>query len=146
MRNTETGQVRYWATTRPIRRLEVAHSARYNICKPVTIALSSARIFRVGETVALLLKRLLGLFLIIATLVYFFGPLFGAPWRIGRYDLAAVVIIYSSLSAWIIGIQMRRKIRRDLGRKATSADLTSINTWMKVEEVEERNKEKNPLG
>jgi hypothetical protein len=95
---------------------------------------------------ALVLRRLLGLVLLIATLAYFFGPLFGAPWRIGRYDLAGVVIIYTSVSGWIIGMRMRRKIRKDLGREATDADLTSIDTWMNVEEVEERNQKNKPLG
>lgn len=93
-----------------------------------------------------MLKRLLGIILIIVTFAYHCGPLFGAPWRIGRYDLAALLIIYSSVSAWIIGVRMRRKIKRDLGREATDADLTSINTWMKVEEAEERNRKNKPLG
>jgi membrane protease YdiL (CAAX protease family) len=91
-------------------------------------------------------KLLLGLILIIATLAYLLGPLFGAPWRVGRYDLVTLFLVYSCVSSWIIGIRMRRKIRRDLGRKATDADLVSIDTWMKVEEVEERNQEKKPLG
>jgi hypothetical protein len=61
-------------------------------------------------------------------------------------DTEGVVIIISVVSAWITGVRMRRKIRKDLGRKATDADLTSIDTWMKVDEVEEeRNKRKNPL-
>jgi len=99
-----------------------------------------------GESVAFLLKRLLGVVLSIAILAYFLGPVFGAPWRPGRYELIAVVIIYLSVSAWIIGIRMRRNIERDLGRKATEADLTSIDTWMEVDAAEERNKEKKPLG
>jgi hypothetical protein len=36
---------------------------------------------------------------------------------------------------------MRRKIRRNLGRKATDEDLTSIDTWMKVDKVEQQNKD-----
>jgi hypothetical protein len=99
-----------------------------------------------GETVASLLKRLLGVVLSIAILGYFLGPVFGASWRPGRYEFVTAVIIYSSVSAWIIGIRMRRKIKRDLGRKATGADLTSIDTWMEVEAAEERNNEKKPLG
>jgi membrane protease YdiL (CAAX protease family) len=94
--------------------------------------------------VALFLKRLLGVILIILTLAYLLGPLFGAPWRIGRYDLAALFIIYLAVSTWIISIRMRRKIKRDLGREATDADLTSIDTWIKVEEVEERNRKNKP--
>jgi predicted membrane protein len=95
--------------------------------------------------VTLFLKRLLGAVLSIATLVFFFGPVFGAPWRVGRYELATIIIIYASASAWVIGLRMRRKIKRDLGRKATEADLTSIDTWIEVEQAEERNKENKPL-
>lgn len=94
----------------------------------------------------LLLKRLLGLVVFIAILAYLFAPLFVPGWRNGRYDLAAMVIIFTSVSAWIIGMRMRRKIERDLGREATDADLTSIDTWMKVEEVEQRHEKNRPLG
>jgi hypothetical protein len=47
-------------------------------------------------------------------------------------------LVATIISTWIIGIQMRRKVRKDLGRKATDADLTSISTWMKVDEVESK--------
>lgn len=94
----------------------------------------------------LLTKRLLGIIVSLMILAYFFGPVFGAPWRVGRYQFAGIAIIYVSASAWIIGLRMRRKIRKDLGRKATEADLTSIDTWMEVEQAEERNKENKPLG
>jgi len=62
-------------------------------------------------------------------------------WR----DIAVLIIIFTSISSWIIGIQMRRKIRRDLGRKATEEDLTSIDTWMKVDEVEHADEGDHPL-
>jgi hypothetical protein len=48
--------------------------------------------------------------------------------------------------AWIEVIRMRLKIGRDLGRKATDADLISIETWMKVDEVEQRGKPIKPLN
>jgi hypothetical protein len=60
-------------------------------------------------------------------------------------DIYGAVIIASIVSAWITGVKMRRKIRRDLGRKATDSDLTSIDTWMEVDEVEQRNRQNNPL-
>jgi len=60
-------------------------------------------------------------------------------------DTTGTVIIISVVSAWITGVRMRRKIRKDLGRKATNLDLTSIDTWMKVDEVEERKKGNRPL-
>jgi hypothetical protein len=59
-------------------------------------------------------------------------------WTLG--DTEATIAIITIVSAWITGIRMKRKIRKDLGRKATDADLTSIDTWMKVDEVEQRNK------
>lgn len=51
-----------------------------------------------------------------------------------------------AISTWIVGVQMKRKIRKDLGRKATDADLSSIDTWMKVDEVEEKKESTKPLG
>jgi len=53
--------------------------------------------------------------------------------------------LFTIVSSWIIGLRMRRKIRKDLGRKATEEDLTSINTWMAVDEVEEKKKESDPF-
>ena len=61
-------------------------------------------------------------------------------------DTEGTLIIISVVSAWITGVRMRRKIKKDLGRKATDADLTSIDTWMKVDEVEEQKKRNRPLG
>jgi hypothetical protein len=65
-----------------------------------------------------------------------------SPWNYwGYYHIG--IVVFTLVSAWIIGIQMRKKIRRDLGRKATEQDLTSIDTWMKVDEVEEQNRRNN---
>jgi hypothetical protein len=61
-------------------------------------------------------------------------------------DTYGTLIIISVVSAWITGVRMRRKIRKDLGRKATNLDLTSIDTWMKVDEVEQRKKQNSPLN
>jgi len=64
-----------------------------------------------------------------------------------RYERpeALVSIIVQTVSALIAGIRMRLKIKRDLGRKATEADLASINTWIKVEEAEQQTKRNTPL-
>lgn len=63
-------------------------------------------------------------------------------------DLVIALIIagVTAISTWIVGVQMKRKIRKDLGRKATDADLSSIDTWMKVDEVEEKKESTKPLG
>jgi hypothetical protein len=54
---------------------------------------------------------------------------------------ALVLLAIAAVSTWIMGIRMRRRIKKDLGRPAKETDLTSIETWMKVDEVEET---KNP--
>jgi hypothetical protein len=36
----------------------------------------------------------------------------------------ATVIIVTSVSAWIVGIRMRRRIKRALGQEATEVELT----------------------
>ena len=60
--------------------------------------------------------------------------------------IALVIAGVTTISAWIIGIQMKRRIKKkDLGRKATEGDLTSIDTWMKVEEEKEKKGRVKPL-
>lgn len=53
-------------------------------------------------------------------------------------EAAIIVIVATTISSGVIGFRMRRKIRRVLGRKATDADLSSIATWMEVEEEEDK--------
>jgi len=50
-----------------------------------------------------------------------------------------VFILVTSLRAWVLGIPMRRRIRSTLGKRAANEmELTSLKTWIQVEEVEER--------
>ena len=55
-----------------------------------------------------------------------------APVPVSKYSLDAevgiVTIIFETVSAWVVGLGMRLEIKRDLGREATQADLTSIET------------------
>lgn len=62
-----------------------------------------------------------------------------------QVEVGVISIIVETVWAWITGIRMRLKIKKDLGRKATDADLTSIDTWIKVDETEQQNKQKGPL-
>jgi hypothetical protein len=48
-------------------------------------------------------------------------------------------------SGWIVAYRMRRKFKKDLGRRATAADLTSLDAWMKVDEAEQRNSPGKPF-
>ncbi len=51
------------------------------------------------------------------------------------------LVVVTTVSAWITAMLMRRRIRRALGKRDISdTDLTSINTWMEVEDAEERHK------
>jgi len=52
-----------------------------------------------------------------------------------------LVILIIGISSWVVGKRMRRRIKNDLGKTADEGDLTSLETWMKVDEVEEK---KNP--
>ena len=52
-----------------------------------------------------------------------------------------VVLIAALISTWILGIRLRRRIRKALGRKVEEIDLTSIRTWMAVEEAEKKNEQ-----
>lgn len=49
-----------------------------------------------------------------------------------------VMAVVTTVSAWITGVRMRGRIRRSLGIKATDVELTSLATWMKVDQEEER--------
>jgi hypothetical protein len=59
-------------------------------------------------------------------------------------EIAVGSTVVNTIWAWIEGLRMRLKIKKDLGRKATQADLTSIDTWMKVDEVERRKEPDKP--
>jgi len=65
-----------------------------------------------------------------------------------QYDPEAEVALGSTIIntvwAWIDRIRMCLKIKKDLGRKAAQGDLTSIDTWMKVDEVEQRKESHKP--
>lgn len=63
----------------------------------------------------------------------------------GRYLILLIVIIGSSISAWVLKMRLKRKMERGLGRKVDDSELTSISAWMKVPDKaqpypEEKNK------
>ena len=59
--------------------------------------------------------------------------------------LLLLYVIGSTISAWITGLVMRRRMRRALGRKVSDRELTSINTWMRVKEAEHHFDESKPI-
>lgn len=61
-------------------------------------------------------------------------------------DIVVIILVATSVSAWIYAYRMRRKVQGALGRKATNKDLTSLNTWMAVDEAEKLDQERKPLN
>jgi hypothetical protein len=55
-----------------------------------------------------------------------------------KLAVAVVVIVFTTVSSWVLGVRMRRRARRALGRKISERELTSIQTWMAVEDAEHR--------
>jgi hypothetical protein len=54
--------------------------------------------------------------------------------------VSTVVIIFTLITSWILGLRMRQRIRQTLGVNVDSeAELTSLKTWMNVESIEEQN-------
>ncbi len=50
------------------------------------------------------------------------------------------LIVVTTVIAWVTALRMRRRIKRAIGSRPTEAELTSIATWMKVEQAEERDR------
>ena len=51
-----------------------------------------------------------------------------------------VVIAVTAITSWMLGVRMRWRIKKTLGIEVTNEmQLTSLKTWMDVENVEEKN-------
>ncbi|HEX3155912.1 MAG TPA: hypothetical protein VHV32_14890 [Candidatus Angelobacter sp.] len=61
----------------------------------------------------------------------------------GFYGL--INAIWLTVSGWIVSLRARRRMKKSLGRKATDLELASLNTWMSVEEAEQREEESGPI-
>ena len=48
------------------------------------------------------------------------------------------IVLVTAISTWILGVRMRRRIKRALGKPVRNeAELTSLSTWLKVADEEE---------
>lgn len=56
-----------------------------------------------------------------------------------------VGLIALTVSGWIVTVQVRRRMKKSLGHKATDLELASLKTWMRVEEAEQRDKQSSPI-
>ncbi|HET8888234.1 MAG TPA: hypothetical protein VFQ41_04970 [Candidatus Angelobacter sp.] len=59
--------------------------------------------------------------------------------------IETVAVIALTVSGWIVTKQVRRRMKKSLGREASDLELASLNTWMKVEETEQREKESSAI-
>ena len=51
-----------------------------------------------------------------------------------------ILIAVTTIASWILGVRMRWRIKKTLGIEVTNEmQLTSLKTWMDVENVEEKN-------
>jgi len=56
-----------------------------------------------------------------------------------------VAMIAVAISGWIVTRQVRRRMKKSLGRSASDLELASLKTWMAVEERERQEKESSPI-
>lgn len=56
-----------------------------------------------------------------------------------------VGVIALTVSGWIVTKEVRSRMMKSLGRKPADLELASLNTWMKVEEREQQEKESGPI-
>ena len=55
--------------------------------------------------------------------------------------IALITIVVTAITSWIMGVRMRRRIKKSLGVNVKNEmELTSLKTWMDVENIEERNR------
>jgi hypothetical protein len=87
---------------------------------------------------------LLGLFTLLVSLETYTEHHNEPKARLPVIYVVLALLAAMSLSTWLDSIRLRRRIERDLGRKATEGDLTSINTWMEALDAEKRSAEKSP--
>jgi hypothetical protein len=61
----------------------------------------------------------------------------------GLYEFGIVIGV--TVSGWIVTRQVRRRMKKSLGRSASDLDLVSFRTWNEVEKIEQRNVESAPI-
>jgi len=61
----------------------------------------------------------------------------------GFFEFLGVIAV--TVSAWIVTRQVRHRMRKSLGKTPTDLELASLNTWMRVEEAEQRDKQSGPI-
>ena len=55
------------------------------------------------------------------------------------------VILFVTVSGWIVTMRVRRRMRKALGKRASDLDLVSFKKWNQVEEAEDRVRQSGPI-
>jgi hypothetical protein len=55
------------------------------------------------------------------------------------------IVIVTTISGLIVAVRMRRRMKKSLGRRASSLDLVSFRSWNEVEELERRKEESKAI-
>jgi hypothetical protein len=55
------------------------------------------------------------------------------------------VIIAVTISGWLVSFQVRRRMKKTLGRNPSHVEMASIKTWMQVEQDEELREASKPI-
>jgi hypothetical protein len=59
----------------------------------------------------------------------------------GKAIVGLLVIALTAITSWVLGVRMRRRIKKTLGTEVRNEmELTSLKTWMDVENIEEKNR------
>jgi hypothetical protein len=59
--------------------------------------------------------------------------------------IALSIAIWTAVTGWIVAVRTQIRMKKSLGRKPSNLEMVSLNTWMQVEEVEQRAGENKPI-
>jgi len=55
------------------------------------------------------------------------------------------VMIAMAISGWLVTRQVRRRMKKTLGRNPNDLEMASLKTWMQVDEAEDRDRQSGPI-
>jgi len=55
------------------------------------------------------------------------------------------VMIVMAISGWLVTRQVRRRMKKTLGRNPNDLEMASLKTWMQVDEAEDRDRQSGPI-
>ena len=61
----------------------------------------------------------------------------------GLFEFLGLIAV--KVSEWKVTREVRLRMGKSLGKTPTDLELASLNTWMRVEETEQREKESGPI-